>query len=492
MRISVLGAGAALLAAGLSLALVPATAGAAGTARPVGSSAGGWTAIRAPLPSGSHYSGELASLNAVACGGGRGGCVAAGDYLDPSGHYQGMLVTGYGRHWVTARAPVPAGHARNPGVSLIDVTCGAPTSCLAVGDYTTTRSAIRGMLVTGYGRTWQTVPAPLPAGLAREPRVDLSTAACPSATTCLVTGQALNSDGQGPGLLLTWSEGHWTAVVPPTPAGFGRATNMELGPVACPTTAACVVVGSFTDRQGNSYYFFLTGLGSSWQATLAPVLPGIVNTYIGSLACPAVSRCEAVGSVVTSRSFVSVGQIFSGWGSSWRVIRAPAPAGSVPSEGTDLGPLACPTATWCVAAGSYGTRVDAAEGDVLTGTGPTTTGSTTTGLTWHAAHVALPLFHALKPNVTINAVACRLPWRCVAAGTYSGDRKVTLGLLLRGASWLPLGAPLPRGSADLAAPDLVAAACSPRGDCVVVGGYQTVQGTYEGLLLTGAPRRPAA
>ena len=68
-----------------------------------------------------------------------------------------------------------------------------------------------------------------------------------------------------------------------------------------------MAVGEYTDTAGDAQTLLLAGLGASWQATRAPVPANarpvgtqaqgaLAPPELGSVACPSVSACVAVGS----------------------------------------------------------------------------------------------------------------------------------------------------------------------------------------------------
>jgi hypothetical protein len=131
-----------------------------------------------------------------------GSCVAVGTDDETAG---ALITTLNSGSWTTQALTLPADAATNPdSTSLSSVTCPDTTdSCVAVGFYRTTASAIRGLIATSANGTWTTIAAPLPepapgAGFV----TSLRDVACSSGlNTCVAVGQAqLDS---GPILALT-------------------------------------------------------------------------------------------------------------------------------------------------------------------------------------------------------------------------------------------------------------------------------------------------
>jgi hypothetical protein len=70
--------------------------------------------------------------------------------------------------------------------------------------------------------------------------------------------------------------------------------------VACPTISACVATGYFYNAAGVTLGLLVTGSGDAWAAGEAP-LPSSASTKdpsagLQSIACPSASECLAGGS----------------------------------------------------------------------------------------------------------------------------------------------------------------------------------------------------
>ena len=93
--------------------------------------------------------------------------------------------------WTAAEAPLPAGAAANPGVSVTSVTCPSASSCVAVGTYLDSAGNLQGLVLTGSGTSWTAAEAPLPAGAGADPDVDLELGRVPVRVLLRRGGQLL-------------------------------------------------------------------------------------------------------------------------------------------------------------------------------------------------------------------------------------------------------------------------------------------------------------
>ena len=258
-----------------------------------------WKAAKAPLPAGAVASSGV-SFSGLACPSVTG-CVAVGYYLGPAGNEQGLLLTGLGSRWIAAKVPLPAGAAATTTeVPLSGVACPSAVVCVVTGRYINASGGSEGLLLTGLGSRWITAKAPLPAGAASS-WVGLNGLTCPSITACVVTGGAIaRSSGVGQGLLLTGHRSSWSAVK--APLATGAYADVSLFDVACPSARVCVVAGDSTT--GRSPHvptegLLLTGHGSSWSAVIAPTPPeppGAAGSGgLDGIACARAGACVVTG-----------------------------------------------------------------------------------------------------------------------------------------------------------------------------------------------------
>jgi hypothetical protein len=434
-----------------------------------------WTAIQAPLPADAARTSPLAGLWDVSCR--PATCAAAGYYTDSAGAAQVLLLTGHGSAWTAARAPLPAGAAPDPGTQVPTVTsvaCRSASACVAVGDYTDSSGHLQGLLLSGYGSAWTASQAPLPAGAAANPDAVLSHVACPSAAGCVATGYYTG----GPpakskhGLVLTGHGSAWTAIPAPLPPGAGPTASAGLWDVTCPSVTVCVAAG-FYGRHG----LLLTGHGSTWSATKAPLPAGAAASSRAGLyevTCAAPTACVAAGSYNVG-PHTGDGLLLTGYGSSWSATEAPLPAGAAARPDPDITSVSCGSATTCVAAGYYAGPAGHEQGLLLA----------RHGSSWTARPAPLPAGAGTGSSGYLNGVSCGSATACVAAGYYADAAGNEQALLLsgHGSSWTARRAPLPAGTGTDPGAHLNGVTCPSAAACVAGGGYTDSSGHAQGLLL---------
>ena len=405
--------------------------------------------------------------------------------------YKGLTLVNYAANylwahravWTATEAPLPADARSNTGETLSAVSCPSVSQCVAVGTYSPT-SGGGGLLLTGSGRSWTGAQAPLPAN-AYNGAGDgvLSGVSCPSVSQCVAVGEYYDTAGIEQGLVVTGSGGAWTAIEAPLPAN-ASANGMSqalLSGVSCPSVSQCVAVGEYYDTAGSQQGLLLTDSGGSWTAAEAPlpeIAPG--EGWLSGVSCPSVAQCVAVGEYNGDGVGVET-MVLTDSGGSWTAALAPVPPNSA-GENT-VSAVSCPSVLQCVAVGHYGPSTDGQMGLLLTDSG----GS------WTAGEAPLAANGANGGEGAVPGVSCGALSQCVAVGRYydKSGSGFEQGLLLTdsGGSWTAAEAPLPANAlkafSRYTQASVNAVSCPPAAQCVAVGTYDATSGSG-GLLLTQA------
>ena len=115
------------------------------------------------------------------------------------------------------------------------------------------------MLVTGSGTSWTATEAPLPENASADPVIGtLGSVACPSASSCVAAGTYDDSSSLE-GLLVTGLGTSWTATEAPLPENASASPNAALNSVACPSASSCVADGTYEDSSGVEQGLLVTG-----------------------------------------------------------------------------------------------------------------------------------------------------------------------------------------------------------------------------------------
>lgn len=442
---------------------------------------GGWTATEAPLPNGVPAS-TSGSLTSVACPA-PASCTAVGiyDYDNSVGGARGWLVTGAGGSWTAIQAPAPTGAGTDSPTDLYSVACPSAAGCVAVGEYV--ESSSYPLLEIGASASWQAVEAPLPTNASADnPNASLDSVACPSTTWCVAVGSYTDTLGNTQGLLVTGYGTSWTATEAPLPANAWTSGNLQVGlnDVSCASTSVCVAAGWYPDSSFHSQGLLVTGSGTSWKAAESP-LPGGASsnpgTDLASVTCPSTSKCVVAGHYNDSSDDFQ-GVLVTGLGASWTAFEAPSASSEL--YGGLLESVACPSTTFCTATGYF----DGSGGQQ----GMLATGS---GTSWTAAESPLPANAASNPAAELDSVACPSTSTCVATGDYwfSDTNNGQEGMLVAGSgsSWTAAEAPLPADADSYPGASLTSVSCPSTAACAATGSYTSSSGYTDGLIVTGSP-----
>ena len=380
-----------------------------------------WTPTELPLPSDAAASG-FSRLDSLACAS-TTSCSAVGWYLNSSDQVRGLALTWSGQSWQAAGWALPADASLGDSPDLVSISC-LPSGCTAVGNYADTSNLyFDAVIVTGSGSSWTAVQAPAPASVGTSTSEGLSGIACTSDTSCTAVGDYTDSAGHSQGLLLTGAGSSWTAAEAPLPSNAAPATvGTELDAIVCPSALSCVASGEYTDTAGNQEALLVTGSGSSWAPAGAALPAGaaVYGAQLGGISCASTSACVAVGSYPDTSSNVHL-LLVTGAGSSWTATDAPLPADAVATNsGPGLTAVQCPSATACTAVGQYEDSAHRAQGLVLTGLGSS----------WTAAVSPLPANGMTSGDDALQALACPAASVCVAVGYYIDSGFNTQGLLV--------------------------------------------------------------
>src|SRR5262249_7539532 len=158
--------------------------------------------------------------------------------------------------WSAAQAPLPADALRTAAqnAALNDVACPGDGSCVAVGLYYTGKNAdhSRGLIETLSNGAWTPTAAPSNVpGADQITYVDLGGVACPSLATCVVVGSYIDKQNIGRPMTETRSGSTWIPARAALPSDADQNKNAFLAEVACPAAGSCVSTGFYTDRDGN-------------------------------------------------------------------------------------------------------------------------------------------------------------------------------------------------------------------------------------------------
>jgi len=286
-----------------------------------------WTALHMPEPA---QAGE-SYVEAVSCSSATA-CIAVG-YFEGVTAEEPLAEQWNGHDWVIRAVP-------HDGI-LRGVSCKSPTFCLAVGYYLVT-SGYDELAAVWNGRKW-TVQRSTP-----DPGADgsfLNWIACTSPTWCSAVGYAQPTATTVVPLAQAWNGHRWSVQGAANPAGdsFG-----ELLGESCNSPTSCYAVGNITNSSQEPVALAEHWNGHHWTYEDTPALSGAITAQLNSVACRSTTYCTAVGSYTNGMQYLIVAEHWNGH--AWAVQTTPDVTAA---KENFLTGVRCPSATTCVAVGTY-------------------------------------------------------------------------------------------------------------------------------------------
>jgi len=454
------------------------------TAGPSEAFAASWASgVGAALPAnaGSNPSVLLESVSCASAG----NCSGVGQYVDGSGHQQGLLLSETAGIWgAGVEAVLPANAGASPIATLRWVSCASAGNCSAVGFYVDNFGNTQGLLLTETAGMWQTgIEAPLPSGAGSDPMVDFGGVSCASVGNCSAAGHYADGSSNQQGLFLTETAGTWAAqpeASPPPDAGPNPVVYLES--VSCGSVGNCSAVGEYTDNSGNQQGVVFTEAGGTWGIGSGLSLPvghgSPPMVFLRSVSCGSAGNCSAVGHYVDSSGHTQGLLLPQTAGIAPTGVEATPPVGAGSNPHVNPGSVSCASAGNCSAVGRYEDSSGNEQGLLLTESAGT----------WQSGvEATLPANLGSNPSVSFQSVSCASAGDCGAVGQYTDSSGHQQGLLLSetGGTW-QTGVEMtpPANSGSNPSVSLQSVSCASADNCSAVGRYLDSSGHEQGLLLS--------
>jgi hypothetical protein len=388
---------------------------------------------------------DTASVGAGISCGSPTSCVAVGEMSSISGPEIPFTETWSGSLWSPGPSATWTGQlgAENYASSsaYAGVSCSSATFCEAVGwsSYPVGLGSepASTLAASWNGSGWTTQLTPN-VGPPTDGANDLTSVSCVSSTFCTAVGWSVGPDsGSQATMALVWNGTAWS--VEPTPVLTG---NSVLDGVSCATSTECEAVGN-----SGGLPLAESWNGSAWTVQTIPQPAGATSSSLSSLSCVTDGSCSAVGSYSGASGTDSFAESWDG--ASWALQPVPEPAGTTSSQ---LSAVSCTgTGTLCTAVGGY----DA-------GTGSLTLAETWNGAGWLVQPTPSP---GETGSSSLSGVSCAAGSQCQAVGTDSANNAIAEGF--SGTSWIPESI----HDGGFKAEDMSGVSCTSTSDCQGVGQY---------------------
>ena len=336
--------------------------------------------IALSLPAGAMSTGESATPRAITCAT-SGNCTVVGTYTTIATTFttQGFMVSEINGVWRHAVAlTLPPGANANPLVSLAQVACWSPTSCLGVGTYVDDLNVTHAIVVPEVSGAWKrAMSIGLPGNASAFAGAQFNEVNCVSAGSCLAAGTYNTNTGAVEPLVAGSVLGVWdraSEVILPHAAKNPQTLLYGFKGVGCFDAGNCTFGGQFLDDAGRYQGFFANVVNGNVQhAQVLPLPAGALqsghNGGVVSISCPALNKCVAGAAYLNAANQYSA-LLVSEVNTKWSVDTTVTLPGNAPTVGIAGGvySVQCFATSTCQVSGSYQSGTNRYDGfSLLTG-----------------------------------------------------------------------------------------------------------------------------
>jgi hypothetical protein len=229
-------------------------------------------------------------LNGVSCVS-ADSCLAVGYYGDSSAINQTLIEQWNGVSWSIIAS---ADESTEEDEDLTSVKCLSATSCLAVGLYLAGSDLSQNLVEAWNGTAWSIVDSP---DVGTDADNELNHVTCTAPTSCTAVGDYYNASDIDQALIESWNGTKWSVV----PSPSEQASNNALESVGCVSSASCVAVGFYENGALAQQTLIESWNGSAWSLVLSPNESN-ASDQLGGVAHIGKTKWVAVGGYVLGDS----------------------------------------------------------------------------------------------------------------------------------------------------------------------------------------------
>lgn len=418
-------------------------------------------------------------------------CTTVGGFVDQEGREQIHALRWDGLGWLAMAQA--GGFLATTGLS--DVSCPAASDCVAVGRRPG-ESSQPPQIVRWDGTSWDAEP---PAEYAvGASSIELRAVDCASAVECQVVGSAAYGGFGAKNMTLVYRAETWRTADTASPGGGLRG-------VSCVGGESCMAVGDSTEPAGNPATRWILGEdgwevsssegpdgayltdvvcleeadclavgrkgewpfaplaqrfdGETWTTQSPPAISGR-SAQLQSVSCSKADWCVTAGFSWPDANAGPSAALAQSWdGAGWQTMSVPVPAAA---DSAMLHDVACTSASFCVAVGSYHDSEGASHGLI----------ASWEGSAWSSSSLSPPS----GERYALLGVDCTSATACTAVGTstaYTDGTVVAIAARWNGTAWTTGSVPLPEGSDQSRLADVD---CYSSTRCVAAGSHQNAAG----------------
>ncbi len=241
-----------------------------------------WKILSTPEPSGT----VLSYLWGISCTS-ASACTAVGEYENSSKAASLFAERWNGSEWTLQSTPNPSGaRESNPW----GVSCTSATACAMAGYYENSSGTHLPFAESWNGSEWKVQTTPNPSGSSA---TEIRGISCTAANACTIVGDYKNSAGTWVTLAERWNGTEWAIQTSPNPAE-AKASYLN-GGVACTSSTSCIATGDSLNSAGHYVTLAERWTGSEWQLQSTPNDEKGEGALSAGISCISPTSCVAVG-----------------------------------------------------------------------------------------------------------------------------------------------------------------------------------------------------
>ena len=383
--------------------------------------------------------------------------------------------------WQATTLTLPSDWDGGLGGTLESVSCPAIGECGVTGSYEDTSGREEAMVASEAAGVWEAATkVALPSDATRT-WADGELALCPSAGSCVATGQYFDSQGTNERpMVVADDSGTWGSaqqLLLPADASLDHPEGI-ISALSCPAAASCVGLGSY-QADDNEAPMVSTETNGAWGTATRLTMPADTGAQqyadlIRWMDCGAVGFCSAVGRYQDDAGHYQALTINESNGVWSDAQQLPLPADAAAAHIAHLDEVTCPSVHFCEAIGGYFTDSGQKRPMVV---------SETDGVWGTPQELTAP------PNSSFvgyqYSVSCSSPNSCAAGGDYldntpDQNRHAWVASETNG-TWGPATTVTPPSDVSSIEPFayISAVSCHQEGECDAIGGYLDHDANYQ-------------
>jgi len=269
---------------------------------------GVWGAIEAIPGVATLSRADQASLTALSCGA-PGDCAAGGNYLDASGNSQAFTLDEVGGVWGNA-TQLFATQQLGSGLSnsVISIACPSAGDCTGIGSFADAKGAPQPYVLDETNHVWsRAVEIPGVQTLNDNDGAAFTTISCSAPGTCSAGGEYADAGNNAQAFLVNESSNTWSnpIEVPGTPS-LNKGGSATIYGVSCSADGSCGVQGSYSDAKQNTQLFVTSSSAIAPTSVSSPPRHVVASDKKGVITVRWSAPASNGGTAITSYTVISL------------------------------------------------------------------------------------------------------------------------------------------------------------------------------------------